>query len=157
MLKLRNLLERRVAEWQPLIPDEWSGSPPNSEWLWRSLGRGGSRGRPWKQYWFAKHLFWRLDFGMPLRLMIFHSNAGMNVEESREIIRGFRDRFNEAIEEEGLCAGGVRMKIGDECTIGSVETANETTKFQGMDVSEFLDRVTRVHTRFLEAISTDRN
>ena len=150
MLKLRDLLERRGAEWQPLIPDELSDSPPNSDWLWLSLGRGVSSGRPWTQYWFAKHLFWRLDSGMPLRLMIFHSNARMNFGE---ITRRYWNCFDETLQEQGLCTGGTHRKCGNECTIGSVETAD----FQGMEVGEFLERVTRVHTKFLESISTDTN
>ena len=41
------------------------------------------------------------------------------------------------------------MRRGNECTLGSVETDG----FQGMDVCEFLDRVKRVHTRFLKSVS----
>ena len=149
MLKLRDRLENSAGEWQPFVPNELSGSPPNSDWLWRSVGRGGSRGRPWTQYWFAKHLFWRLDSWMPrLRLMIYLENAGRSVEESDGMVREYRDCFNEALQEEGLGARRFGPKKGNECTVGSVETDN----FQGVTVSEFLDRVTRVHIRFLDMI-----
>ena len=157
MLKLRDRLENAAGEWQPFVPDELSGSPPNSDWLWRSLGKGSSGGKPWTQYWFTKHLFWRLDSWKPrfrpwkprFRLMINLKNAGKSIEESDGMVREYRDCFNKARREEGLDDGGVRLKKGNECTVGSVETAN----FQGMTVNEFLDRVKRVHIRFLECVS----
>ncbi len=150
MLKLRDVLENAADEWQSFVPGQLSGPPPNSDWLWCGLGRSRSKGgSPWTQYWFAKHLFWRLDSWRPrLRLMIHLRNAGRSVEESDGMVREYRDRFKEALHKEGLYAGCVRMRRGNECTIGSVETAN----LQGMAVSEFLDRVTRVHIRFLDMI-----
>ena len=57
MRKLRDRLENAAGEWRPFIPDELSGSPLNSDWLWHGLGRGTNSGSPWTQYWFAKHLF----------------------------------------------------------------------------------------------------
>lgn len=72
--------------------------------------------------------------------------AGMRYDEVPE----YRSRFNKALTQEGLRAGNVRMKEGDECTVGSIDTVN----LQGMTVNEFLDRVKRVHIRFLELIST---
>ena len=154
MLKLRDRLRNAADEWQPFVPDELSGFPPKSDWLWCGLGRSRNKGgSPWTQYWFAKHLFWRLDSGKPLRLMIYLENAGRSVEKSDGMVHEYRDRFKEALQKEGLCAGRVRMRRGNECTIGSVETAN----FQGMMVSEFLNRVTRVHIRFLESISAGKH
>ena len=150
MLNLRDRLENAAGEWRPFIPDELSGLPPNSGWLWRRVGRGGSYGSPWTQYWLAKHLFWRLDSWTPrLRLMIYLENAGMSVEESAGMVSEYRDSFNEALQEKGLDARRFGRKKGNECTVGSVEIAN----FQSMTVSEFLDRVTRVHIRFLDMIS----
>ncbi|MDE0089515.1 MAG: hypothetical protein OXU23_27620, partial [Candidatus Poribacteria bacterium] len=61
------------------------------------------------------------------------------------MVHEYRSCFNEMLQQERLCAGNVRMRKGNECTIGSIEIAN----FQGMTVSEFLDRVTRVHIGFL--------
>ena len=152
MLKLRDALREASGEWQRFVPDELSDF--QDEWTRGGLGRGNSSGAPWTQYWFAKHLFWRLDSWKPrLRQMIYYSNVRMNVGESGGVVRGYRDHFNETLQEEGLCTGGVRMRIGNECTIGSVETTN----FQGMEVNEFLDRVTRVHIRFLESISAGRH
>lgn len=149
MLKLRDKLENVACEWRPFIPTRLSGHPPNSDWLWRRVGKGGSRGRPWTQYWFARHLFWRLDAGKPrLRLMIYLENAGRSVGESDDMVREYRDCFNAALQQEELWAGSVRMKRGNECTVGSVEITN----FQSMTASEFLDRVTRVHIRFLDMI-----
>ncbi len=147
MLNLRNRLRDAVGERQPFV----SGFP---DWTWGGLGRGENRGGggSWTQYWFAKHLFWRLDSWKPqFRLMINLKNAGKSIEESdgMGMVREYRDCFNKARREEGLDDGGVRLRKGNECTVGSVETAN----FQGMTVNEFLDRVKRVHIRFLECVS----
>ena len=151
MLKLRDRLENAAGEWRPSIPDELSYSPPNSDGLVPSLGRGPNKGSnsSWTQYWFAWHLFWRLDSGMPLRLMINIQNVGRTVERGE--VEGYRDCFKEALREKGLDTGGIGLVMrsnAQECTIGSIKT----TDFQGMTVSEFLDRVTRVHIRFLDMI-----
>ena len=145
MLKLRYALKDAVGEWKHFVPHELSDF--QDEWTWKGLGRGKNvGGSAWTQYWFSKHLYWRLDSWKPLRLMISLGNAG----ESYDVVHEYRNRFNEARQQEGLCAGKVQMRRGNECTVGSIETANETANLQGMMVSEFLDRVTRVHIRFLE-------
>ena len=148
MLKLRDRLGDAVGEWQSFMSDF-------PDWTWGGLGRDANKGGggSWTQYWFARHLFWRLDSGMPLRLMINIQNVGRTVE--RREVEGYRDRFEEALREEGLDTGGTRLVMGpnaQECTIGSIKTTNKTTNFQGMTVCEFLDKVTRVHVRFLESI-----
>ena len=164
MLKLRGRLGTAADEWQPFVPDELSGPPPNSDWLWRRVGRGGSRGRPWTQYWFARHLFWRLDSGRmfcvenPLRLIIDLKNAGINgaginEAEINEMVGRYQEGFREVREQEGLEGtvpgrGGVPRTWGNQRTVGSIKA----TSFQGMTVSEFLNRVKRVHIRFLESI-----
>ena len=159
MLKLRGRLGTEADEWQPFVPDELSSSPPNSDWLWRRVGRGGSRGRPWTHYWFARHLFWRLDSGSmfcvenPLRLMIDLENAGISGAGIKEMVGRYQERFREVREQKGLEGtvpgrGGVPRTWGNQRTVGSIKT----TDFQGMTVCEFLDKVTRVHVRFLESI-----
>ena len=162
MLKLRDRLENAAGEWQPFVPNELSGSPPNSDWLWCRLGRRRNKGgSPFTQYWFAKHLFWRLDSGKmfcvenPLRLMINLRNAGMNDAEIDGRVDEHQECSREIREQEGLEGtvpgrGGVPRTWGKkERTIGSIKTA----KFQDMTVCEFLDRVTRVHVGFLGAIA----
>ena len=146
-MELRDSLTGASDEWGHSIPDELSDSPPD-DWLWRGLGRAKNNGgRPFTQYWFAKHLFWRLDSGMPMRLMRYLPNAGGGLEKSD--VHGYRDRFNDILSGEGLRTGSVRLKIGKECAIGSVELDD----LQGVGVNEFLDRVMRVHVKFLEAMS----
>ena len=150
MLKLRDRVENAAGEWRPFVPGELSYSPPNSGWFVPSLYRYvNNGGEPFTQYWFARHLFWRLDSGMPLRLMINIQNVGRTVE--RREVEEYRARFEEALREKGLDTGGIGLVMGPntrECTVGSVEITN----LQGMTASEFLDRVTRVHIRFLDMI-----
>ncbi|MCY3737695.1 MAG: PD-(D/E)XK nuclease family protein [Gemmatimonadaceae bacterium] len=145
MLKLRARLNETARKWKRSIPKELT-NVQDDDWLRDGLGRSQNRGGgSFTQYWFAQHLFWRLDSWKPLRLMIYLSSANMSVDEGDDLVQKFRGLFGEALQMEGLCAGDVRMRRGNESTLGSVDTA----KFQGMNVDEFLDRVTRTHIRFL--------
>ena len=94
--------------------------------------------------------------------MISLKNAEMNYDQNYQEIQEYRAFFDQVLEEEEFRTGNVRkVRAKKDCTIGSVgivnetDIANETTKFQGLKVSEFLDRVKRVHIRFLESISAD--
>ena len=147
MLKLRDVVKNAASEWLAFV----SGFP---EWTWGGLLRrknmGGSPS-PWTQYWFARHLFWRLDSEKPLRLMIDCEQAG-SVEGSDGMLDEYRNCFDRALREERLSDGGTHRKKGNQCTVGSVEIPN----FQEMMASEFLDRITRVQIGFLESISVAR-
>ena len=143
MLNLRNRLRDSVGERQPFV----SGFPDQ-------IGRGkNTGGSSWTQYWFARHLFWRLDSWLPLRLMIDREQAG-SVEGSDVMLYEYRNCFARALQEGKLSDGGIKVdnSRGNQCTVGSVEITN----FQGMTASDFLDWVTRVHVGFLEFISVAR-
>ena len=167
MRKLRKVLRNEDGEWQGFVPDELSGEPELEEpdksgQRWKNgLGSGNNNYHPkspWTQYWFSKHLFWRLDkfdrktasLRTQLRLMIHRTE----LETSDDEIQEYQNLFDEALEQEGLRTGNVRRR-SQNSTVGSVEIVNETTKFQEMKVYEFLDCVTRVHIRFIESISAD--
>ena len=154
MRKLRKVLRNADGEWQHFVPDKFSREPDYrepDEWRWKGLGRWKNRGgSAWTQYWFSQHLYWRLDAWRPLRLMISFENAGMNYDQDLEEIQEYRRLFDQALEKEGLYVGNFRrVRAMKECTIGSIDTVN----LQGMNVGEFLNRVNRVHIRFLESIS----
>ena len=146
MLKLRDRLGDVAGQWQSFM----SGFP---DWTWGGLGRDENKGGggSWTQYWFTRHLFWRLDSWKPLRLMIDREQAG-NVEGSDSMLYKYRNCFDRALQEEGLSDGGARRVKGNQCTVGSIEIPN----FQEMTASDFLDRVTRVHIGFLEFASIAR-
>ena len=161
--KLRGVLRAADDEWQHFVPNQFFGEPKwkKPDWNWKGLWRKKNNdGGPWTQYWFSKHLFWRLDWfpgrqklnlRVQLRLRIDLYEANM----SYDVVPEYRNRFDEALLQEGLCNGDVQMPKGNECTIGSVDIVNETTKFQGLTEDEFLDRVKRVHIRFLKSILVD--
>ena len=162
MRKLRKVLRNADGEWQCFLPCELSGEP--DEWRWKGLGRGNNLNSksPWTQYWFSKHLFWRLDrkpwlvnpnLRVQLRLMISLANAEMNYDQDYNEIQKYQRLFDQALQqEEGLCDGNVRrVRSKNECTVGSVNIVNKTTKFQGLTEDEFLDRVKRVHIEFLKS------
>ena len=147
MLKLRDRLGDAVGEWQSFMSDF-------PDWTWGGLGRDkNSGGSSWTQYWFTRHLFWRLDSWKPLRLMIDREQAG-NMEGSDVMLYKYRNCFARALQEGKLSDGGIDVdnSRGNQCTVGSVEITN----FQEMTASDFLDRVTRVHIRFLEFVSVAR-
>ncbi len=150
MLKLHEALRAEAGEWQDFVPYGLS-EEPEDEWRWKGLGRYKNRGgSAWTQYWFSQHLYWRLDAWRPLRLMISFENAGMNYDQDLEEIQEYRRLFDQALEKEGLHVGNFRrVRAMKECTIGSIDTVN----LQGRNVGEFLNRVNRVHIRFLESIS----
>jgi len=147
MLKLRDRLEDAVGGWQSFMSDF-------PDWTWGGLGRDkNSGGGSWTQYWFTRHLFWRLDSWKPLRLMIDREQAG-SVDGSDVMLYEYRNCFARALQEGKLSDGGIDVdnSRGNQCTVGSVEITN----FQEMTASDFLDRVTRVHIRFLEFVSVAR-
>ncbi len=152
LLKLRRVLRNADGEWQHFVSNKLSGEPrwekPDKPyWTWKGLWRGNIKGSPWTHYWFSRHLFWKFDSCIPLRLMINLTEA----KKSYDVVPEYRNRFNEALKKEGLRARKVAPREEEECTVGSIETS----KFQGLKVSEFLDRVKRVHIRFLESILAD--
>ena len=158
LLKLRRVLRNADGEWQHFVPDRFSGEPDSGqpdEWKWNGLDRATPYGNPWTQYWFSQHLYWRIDSGWPLRLMISLANAEMNYDQDCDEIQEYRRLFGQALEPEELHAGNfLLVKAEKDCTIGSINIAN----IQKMTVSEFrefLDGVKRVHIRFLESISAD--
>ena len=159
MLKLHEALRDVADEWEDGISYELSG-----DWNGLSKNNNLNSKSPWTQYWFSKHLFWRLDWfpgrqnpnlRTQLRLMIYRNSAGKSEEESDDMVYKYRDHFNRSLKKAELRTGGVRLKnVADdlECTIGSIETA----KLRGMtesELREFLGRVTRVHIEFLKSIS----
>ena len=79
--------------------------------------------------------------------MISLNNAG----KSYDVVHEYRNRFKEARQQEGLCAGKVQMRRGNECTVGSIDTAN-LKEMNVSEFSEFLDQVKQVHIGFLERI-----
>ena len=152
LLKLRRVLRNADGEWQHFVSNKLSGEPrwekPDKPyWTWNGLWRGNIKGsRPWTHYWFSRHLFWKLDSRIPLRLMINLNEA----KTSYDVVPEYRNRFNEALQKEGLRARKVEPRKRDECTIGSIDTEN----LRGMTKSElrkFLDSVKRVHIEFLQS------
>ena len=174
MQKLRGVLTNVDSKWQRFVPEKLSGEPELEEpdesgQRWKNgLGKGNNLNSksPWTQYWFSKHLFWRLDWfperknpilRTQLRLMISLANAKMKYDQNYQEIQQYRKLFDQALKEEEFSTGNVGRKDEDAngYTIGSVDIVNKTTEFQGLTEDEFLDRVERVHIRFLESISAD--
>ena len=144
MLKLRETLEDAASEWQCFIPKDFQVSLDRGlNILISGKNNGGS---PWTAYGFSKHLYWRIDSGKRLRLMIVLHNAELDYDEVQE---EYRSCFKEV-----LCKERVSGRVGQsrgrkpwqECTAGSIEIP----EFQEMTVSDFLERVKRVHIGFLK-------
>ena len=149
MQELRDVLRGAACKWNHFVPK----ALPNFQHEWEnSLNRDKNNrgGIPYIQYWFSTHLEWRIDAWRPLRLAIFRKNPGGSREESDDIVHEYRKHFQKVLQQVEL-SGGVSGKVKNiqECTIGSIDTAN----LQRMTISEFIDRVKRVHIEFLKSIS----
>ncbi len=146
MQELRDVLRGAACQWNHFVPYTLSGD-------WNGLSRKNPRGTPWTQHGFSEHLYWRIESGSPLLLKISLASTGMNYDQDYDEIQEYRRLFDQALQQERLQAGNFRLiRAEEECTIGSIDTA----ELRGMTKSEFrefLDRVTRVHIRFLESIS----
>lgn len=152
MQELRDVLRDAACKWNHFVPKALSNF--QHEWE-NSLNRDKNNrgGSPYIQYWFSTHLEWRLEAWRPLRLAIFRENPGGSEEESDDIVYEYREHFKKVLQQVEL-SGGVSGKVQtiQECTIGFIDTAN----LRGMtesELSEFLDRVKRVHIEFLKSIS----
>lgn len=86
MQELRDVLRGTANQWLCFVPNVLS----NFQHRWGdSLCSGTSRGRPFSQYWFSEHLFWRSDARRRLRLMIYLKNAGKSYNDIQERYRDF--------------------------------------------------------------------
>ena len=108
--------------------------------IWPGQNKDGS---PFRQYrFFGKHLFWRMDGGYRLRLMVDIREGLKNAN-----IGQYRSWFGDVCKEAGIDVATFKRMPGDEMTIGAIPYPNEEKI--GTDVDAFLQQVVQVHKGFL--------
>ena len=121
----------------------WATHDGEPDCIWKHRNRGGGY---WTQYrFFGWHLFWRMDTGSDLRMMV-------DVRQGRSSgdVRQYQEAFGRA------CEGVVNpakfnFRRGNEMTIGAIPYSNG--REIGEDVDAFLASIAQVHERFLRELS----
>lgn len=135
-------------DWWSFLPEGWEND---------ALLRGTSRGNPWSQYWFAKHLFWRLDgWRRELRLMAYvdleYMPAHLPAWRHGDM-DDYRRLFDEAMDEtEGLAKGKSQTKkTATEQTLGAVKLPLVTDEWWAArkDMDDFLERIPKLQKNLI--------
>lgn len=158
MRMLRDRLVTNMNCWADFL-NETMRDPDAQDRVTRGQNKGGSG--PWTQYWFSKHLFWRLDDGHKdyklLRLMVWSPEAENVFGDcwNTDIWHHWIETFSLLQEEIQLPAVNFirRMRQGDglvnEGTVGAIDINNA---FDG-DFENTLDKIVELHCAFLQRIS----
>ena len=124
--------------------DSWAPHDGEPDVIWQSRNRGGSH---WTQYrFFGWHLFWRMDTGKNLRMMV-ERNRRPNMD-----VYQYQKAFLRA------CDGGVvkpadfNFRRGNEMTVGAIQYPAGERKI-GQDINTFLQSIAQVHERFLQELA----
>ena len=143
---------RAKPDWQPSLPEEWG----NDELL-----RGTSFGNPWSQYWFAKHLFWRLDgWRRELRLMAYVDPARLpaHLPTWRQgDVDDYRRLFEEATgATTGLAKEKSRTKrTATEQTVGALKLPLVADAYwaEEQDMDAFLERIPELQKNLIRRLA----
>ena len=158
MRMLRNRLVENMDCWAGFL-NETMRDPDTQDRVKRGKNRGASG--PWTQYWFSKHLFWRLDDGHKdyklLRLRVWSQEAENVLGDcwGTDVWRRWIKTFSLLQKEIQLPEVNFnrRMRQGDglvnEGTVGAIDIKNA---FDG-DFEKTLDKIVELHCAFLQRIS----
>lgn len=150
MLKLQEMLKDAAGEWQCFIFKKFSGLPKDDDiWKEKGLKRKNELGGMWMEYWFSKHLYWRIEKGQQLRLKIELCSTEWDYDEVQE---EYRSRFEEVLLEKGVSGKAGRWRGKYRFIVGNIQIP-VSNFLEGKAVSDFLDQVKQVHIGFLERIS----
>ena len=154
MSMLMTRLLNDIGDWQDCLSE-----PARRAENDHSVGRGRNRGGagPWTQYWFSRHLFWRIDAYQPLRLRVWTKTArdldDWNADVWLDWMESFRVLLNEVqLPEEKFVR---RMRghgsLVNEGTVGAIDIG-QALAANGGDMQSTLDKVAILHRTFIERI-----
>lgn len=154
MRMLRDRLVENMDWWAGFL-NETMRDPDTQDRVTRGKNKGA--GGPWTQYWFSKHLFWRLDAYQPLRLRVWSPEAENVFGDcwGRDAWRRWIGTFSMLQNEIQLSAVNFnrRMRQGDELvnegTVGAIDINNAFDR----DFEQVLDKIVELHCAFLQRIS----
>lgn len=114
--------------------------------IWNARNRGGGH---WTQYRFLGwHLFWRMDTGGNLRMMVDKRQP----HPGELNVRQYRAAFKRACP----TPAGFKARSGNEMTVGAIEYPYPKERKIGPDVDTFLTSIAQVHERFLQELARIR-
>ncbi len=153
MSKLRDRIVEHRGRWVGFLPSGMQSDWPDSVGRGKNLGGG-----PWTQYWFCRHLFWRLDDDHRLRLMVSTQEAselgGWNEEVWNRWYEMFLSLGNDI--EVPAEAPQRRWRRGDkfvkEGVVGAINLgAALSANADGLEAT--LEKVVRLHCAFIKQIA----
>lgn len=156
MSKLRDRLVEHKDRW---IGCSTRGTRQSD--LQDSVSRGQNRGGgPWTQYWFCEHLFWRLDYDKPLRLMVWTGTALEVGDWDEKVWERWSETFSSLQNELGIPAASFRRRMYgngaggfvSEGTVGAIDL-EAALSLNADDLEARLDTIVRLHCAFIEQIS----
>ena len=124
--------------------------PNEAKWPARGVNRGGGAWTQYPHYEQRDSLFWRLDSGKPLRLMVDTSVFGP--ERALASWDGWDRAFQKATEWTGLEPAQfrrVRIRSGKAVTEGTVGAVDVSGCLQREGLTKCMERVCRLHRRFV--------
>ena len=145
-------LEHVFVQWEFMISLQEALQMEGRKWPAKGVNNGGSAWTTYPHYKGRKALFWRLDSGRPLRLMLQTKNAGDQVLKKWD---GWSEAFEHALTESGLNAGNfrpVRSRKGKpvrEGAIGAVEIGG-CLQDEGLD--ECVAKVEHLYRTFIASV-----
>ena len=154
MNRLRNRLAENMDSWECFL-NETMRYPEDQHRVTRDYNRRGSG--PWTQYWFSKHLGWRLDANYPLRLRVWSPEAANAFGDHWNTVVWDRwiKAFSLAQEEIQLPAAEFNRvmhkseKLVNEGTVGAIDIKTVLES----DSEKILDKIVKLHCAFLQRIS----
>ena len=145
-------LEHAFVQWEFMIRLKEVLQMEGKKWPAKWFNLGGSAWTQYPHYIGRKALFWRLDSGRPLRLMLQTKNAGDQVLQKWD---RWSQAFEHARNESGLIAGNfrqVRSRNGTlvrEGTIGAIEIG-DCLRDEKLD--KCVARVERLYRTFIASV-----
>lgn len=142
--------EHDFVQWEFMVALRKALGPSEAKWPARGVNRGGGAWAQYPHYEQRDSLFWRLDSGKPLRLMVDTNVVG--AERALASWDGWDAAFQKATEWSGLESAQfqrVRFWRGRAVTEGTVGAVDARSCLQREGLGECVERVRKLHRRFV--------
>lgn len=149
-----SLLRNRLVEHR----DRWvcclTGEMRPSDWP-DSVSRGKNNGGgPWTQYWFCRHLFWRLDHDKPLRLRVWTETASEVDGWDKGVWERWIKTFLSLQNDIGVPVANLRKpkyrsnEFVAEGTVGAIDL-DKALSANANALAATLDKIVQLHCEFI--------
>ena len=136
------------------VNDSWAPHDGEPDVIWNARNRGGSH---WTQYrFFGRHLFWRMDTGGHLRMMVDVRQPKLsNVDVGQ-----YHGAFERACCGVEVKPTGFNFRRGKEMTVGAIpypatekKDGRVEHKIGDRNFDTFLRSIAQIHERFLQELA----